>query len=214
MVLIFDVDGTLLDTYMVTFNCVVASFKKVLPGFNLTKDIIVSFFGPPIVQRFEEVSGSKQLALKLYDAYNEHFDLVHDKIVKKFMYSENVLKQLKKMNIKLAVYSNKVKSRIIRGFECVNFMKYFDYILGVDEVIKPKPDPEGIFKVISVFGEDRYIYIGDSITDIICANNANIESIGISLGLYSCEQLKQANASYVVEDFKKLLEVIKCMIVS
>lgn len=57
----------------------------------------------------------------------------------------------------------------------------FDVIITGDDVIKPKPDPEGLLKALSLLKVEssEAIYIGDSDADIIAGLQANVYTIGV-----------------------------------
>ncbi|MGA1862709.1 HAD-IA family hydrolase, partial [Deferribacter thermophilus] len=94
------------------------------------------------------------------------------------IYTNNVTGSLYNQNYNLAVFTNRGHSLhyLLSHFDLDNFFKY--KITSFD-VKKPKPDPEGLFKIINFFKTEpeRVLYIGDTINDLLAAKNAKVNFI-------------------------------------
>ncbi|MFX1324410.1 MAG: HAD family hydrolase [Promethearchaeota archaeon] len=115
-------------------------------------------------------------------------------------------------NLKQAIYTfNKYKHAKI-SLEKVNLLKYFEIIVGRDNVIKPKPHPDHLLEICNNLGvkPNEIIVIGDNYRDIEGALNVGASSIGVHTKLAKVETLQKADEIVNEKDIPlKLIEVIK-----
>jgi phosphoglycolate phosphatase len=208
MVIVFDVDGTVLDTYAHVRASYIEVFKKMLPDFKYTEELLKSFFGPPLPDTFMKIVNDEELTKLLVEEFFRVSRLNVKEYLKVFPKTFETLAQLKRQGYILTVASNKSKKSILEGFEVVGLNGYFDFIIGYDSVQNPKPHPEGI-KIIENHFQDQCILVGDTGYDILTAKNAHIKSVGVTWALTSREELIKAGADYVIDDFEELLEIVK-----
>lgn len=207
--IIFDLDGTLLDTLEDLYLSVNAVMKKF--GFPCrTRDEVRSFIGngvPKLIERAlpsgvsREVYGDVLSDFKNY--YREHCadnTCPYDGII-------DLLTRLKENGYSTAVVSNKadfaVKS-LCDGF----FGGLIDISRGQLDGVPTKPSPESLFAVMDMLGADRYIYVGDSDVDILTAKNAHIPCISVSWGFRSEEFLISHGAENIARTAEELFEEI------
>jgi phosphoglycolate phosphatase-like HAD superfamily hydrolase len=78
--------------------------------------------------------------------------------------------------------------------EDMGIMKYFEVIIGRQEVINPKPHKEPIIKAINSMNVDNNNYnifmIGDTKLDLICANESDVEAVGVLSGYGTKDELE------------------------
>lgn len=93
-------------------------------------------------------------------------------------YIDVILKTLKNRKILTAIFTNRGESLhyLLKHF---NIEVYFDYVVTCNDVIEPKPSPEGLHKIIKFFNIDKTeaLYIGDSIIDKVAAEHINVPFI-------------------------------------
>jgi phosphoglycolate phosphatase-like HAD superfamily hydrolase len=107
---------------------------------------------------------------------------------------------------KLAV----VTSRSSRGawdiLEYFSLDALFETVVGVDEVTKPKPDPEPVISALSQIGVDHEnaFLVGDTVQDMEAAVAAGVAAVGVATGSHPAEDLLTAGAVTVLEEFSQL----------
>ena len=209
MLVIFDVDGTLLDTYKLIEETYIHVFKKYLPDYKYTKEEIKSFFGPALEDTFMWVTHDEEKTSFLVKKYHE-FNLSHHKdYLNIYPHVKETLQELKKRGHKLGVVSNKDREAIELGFNIMKIREYFDMIVGLDEVVNPKPNPEGINKIRSQFPKMETAMVGDTVFDVQTARNAGVTSIACTYALTKKEDFEEIKPDYIIDDFQELLEIIK-----
>lgn len=89
----------------------------------------------------------------------------------------------------------------------------YNKIITTDSVTLPRPNPEGIYKIIkhcNVF-DYNVIKIGDTVADIEEANNASVISVGVTTGAVSIDKFKDHNADFVIKNLLYLPYLINCI---
>lgn len=92
----------------------------------------------------------------------------------------------------------------------MSIYKRFESVRGADTVPKPKPHPDGLIQVCQELNlrPDECVYIGDSPSDAVCADQAGMPSIGVVWGSHGEESLSKAPFSRVVGSMKELRSLL------
>ena len=176
---VFDFDGTLANTLPICFYAFQTVFKE-FDKRELTTNEIKEMFGPSEIGIIMNncSSPNKEDAIEyFYKKYSE----VHKSLVLDNPEILELLKSLKDAEIKLGIFTGKAKRSLDISLKALGMEGLFDVIITGDDVIKPKPDPEGLLKALSLLKVENSeaIYIGDSDADIIAGAQANVYTIGV-----------------------------------
>lgn len=97
-----------------------------------------------------------------------------------------------------------------QGLELFDIKKYFSAVVTLDDTKLHKPHPEPIYMAMEKLGAvpEETVMIGDSIFDIMCAHNANIEVIQVSWGA-ALEHQQQDKPDYTVCDAMEIVDIIR-----
>ncbi|GCF93118.1 phosphohydrolase [Enterococcus florum] len=178
---IFDFDGTIANTLPLYFE----SFRKVLASFNQKEfddQEIESWFGPNelgiLKQRLKDQNDLPKAEKMLYSVYQED----HETLVKTDKNILIMLNRLKKYKKQIAMVTGKCQRTYEYSARALNLEETFQYEITGDDVKNPKPNSEGLEKVIAYFQIDlkRVLYVGDSDMDILAAEHAAIDSVGVT----------------------------------
>ncbi len=179
-VIIFDCDGTILDTYKLIEQVVIKTFKEIMPNYNMTKEEAHTFFGPYLNESFQKYFKTEDEINHAVDVYRKFCEEMTPDYVKAYDGIEPMLKQLKQKNYFITMVSNKVTPAIMQGLKQCKIAKYFDYIVGAEKLKASKPNPDGITQVMEHFQIKKTVLIGDTLIDLKTAENANIDFIGVT----------------------------------
>ncbi len=207
--LLFDLDGTLIDTT----EGVLKSAQNALKRFGIfveTKNLM-NFFGPPLKHSFSVLYGlSDKDADKAIEIYNERYD--------KFGYIEScifpeikqLLTKLKETGYILGVATSKPQDQAVKMLEHHSILNYFDFISGANADGSISKKDEVIKEALRLFGItdnlNKVLMIGDMKYDIIGAKRTGIDSFGIYTGTASKYELENEGANYVAYNFGELSE--------
>lgn len=208
--IIFDLDGTLLDSKELIYRSFIHTFEHFYPEHNLSDAELDSFFGPTLHQTFSKYTTDEEKINEMIAYYREFNIAKHDELVKLFPGVKDTLEYLHKNNYKLGVVSSKKKDLVIHALEYFKIAKYFDVILGGDDVEKPKPDPEGILKAKVIMKVKKAIYVGDSVSDLKAGKAAGIKVCAIAYKKDNgrAYKLQEENPDYFIESMFQLVKKI------
>lgn len=212
--LLFDLDGTLTDPKVGITTCV----QYALASFGIEEpdlDKLDPFIGPPLKDSFMNFYDmSEEQAQAAVDKYRERF---RDTGIFENRLYDGVPKMLRALNDKgmvLAVASSKPTVFVERILEHFRIARYFKVVVG-SELDGTRVNKEEVVEeaLKRLFGDrpvekDKVYMIGDRRFDTEGAKAQGIESVGVTYGYGSMEELKEAKTDYIVcsvEELKRFL---------
>ena len=204
--ILFDLDGTLLDTNRLIHESFVYTLEQY--GFQFSDEEILQFNGPPLVHTFTELNPEK--VNEMVQTYRTHNLARHDDYVTLFPNVKETLAQLKQKGIKTAVVSAKMRPGVDKGLQFTGIEPYFDTIVTIDDVHHPKPHPESLQLAMDRLDskQENTLMIGDNYHDIEAGNRAEVDTVAVSWTHKGIDFLKQYNPTYVIDDMKQLLDIV------
>jgi len=195
---IFDLDGTVLDTLQDLANAVNAALEK--HGFPTHSiENVRIFVGNGVANLImratpegtsDEVRAAVLADFKAY--YREH---IND-CTRPYEGIPALLKALKDAGVKVGINSNKYDAAL-QNLCCIHFDGLYDYAVGESEITPKKPDPAAARRIMEATGAsaDETIYIGDSNVDLNTAKNAGTDSAWVSWGFRRAEEMQGCEIS-------------------
>ncbi len=180
---LFDLDGTLLDTEKIIRHCYKKVFSQNFNKDDLTEDEYISFLGPTLNETFGKYTTDLDLIDKSISDYRLEMSKVHNKeMVKSFKFAKAVVYILKAKGYKLGIVSSKKDSIVVDGLKLMGVYELFDIVVSQDTTKLKKPNPDPINYAIKNLNikKENAIFIGDNATDIKAANSAKIRSVAVA----------------------------------
>ena len=207
MIICFDLDGTLVNTEKWIVKAIQDTLKRY--GLKIRKKDIYRHWGinMRILLKKNFPNLKKEDIITLANEFDEtRKRTIHR--VKPFKNAKKTLILLSKKH-KLGLLSNNSHQMIEDILKTTNINKrLFKVIVGDDEVRKPKPFPNEIYKAERELGGKVKFMIGDTVQDIKTAKAAKVKSIIILQGPKSTlKRLKSAD--FLIKDIKELPGIIK-----
>lgn len=205
---LFDFDGTLMDTN----ELIIQTFEHVLnthfPGKYNRQDIL-PFLGPTLDETFNLIDPKN--AAQMIAEYRVWNIANHDAFAKEFEGVSNTLRQLKEDGYLLAIVSTKKNNMVHKGIDLLEVGNIFDIVIGLDDVLKPKPNPEPILLALERLGVDREeaIMIGDNYHDIVGGQNAGVKTAGVAWTIKGEDFLQKYNPDYMLQQISDLHTILK-----
>ncbi len=210
---IFDLDGTLLDTIEDIANtCNQLLEKRGYPSLPI-KDYKI-YVGKGVknllIKLIEVLKMPEQLLDELMSDYYEIYPIESTKTTKIYPGISEMLETMKKMDIKINVLSNKPHEQVIDLMPKYFSENTFDIIYGKHEGVKAKPDPTLLKKMMKELKvkKSEVLYVGDTKTDMETALNASVASVGVLWGFREETELVQSRASYIITHPKEMIHII------
>ena len=154
-VIIFDLDGVLVDTKMIHYEALNLALEKFKFKKISINDHIKNFDGLPTFKKLEILNKKIGLPKKEFSKINEYKQKITSKILKKKIKKNNKLINLFKFlhrDYKIAVATNAVKSTLNICLNKLELKKYIDYKLSNEDINHPKPNPEIYLRIFLHFG--------------------------------------------------------------
>lgn len=214
--LIFDLDGTLVDSRLdlsASVNAMLRHYGKP----ELPNDVIASYIGngaPMLVRRSLGDPDDEQFvqeALFYFMAYYREHKLDTTYVYDGIMPALDAIRASRNGlgEIKMAVLSNKPVGPTRGIVEELGLIKYFFQVYGGNSFHTKKPDPAGVQALMTEaeVRPEQTVIIGDSEVDMITARNAGIYSVGVTYGL-APHTLEDAPPDILVDHPRELADVL------
>lgn len=206
---IFDWDGTIMDSAMKIASCIQVSAKDVglsVPTIDEAKNIIGLGLHEAMCQLFPNASNAELAAM--VDAYKYHFvtDTKTKTEQKLFDGVAAGLHALEEAGAILAVATGKSRVGLDRVLSLVDLKHHFTVTRCADET-RSKPHPQMLHEILDFTAIDPHkaIMIGDTTYDLDMAANAKMPSLGAGYGVHSSEMLQNARALSVEPSFEHII---------
>ncbi len=210
---IFDLDGTLLDTIGdLARACNFVMWRHGYPQHDVTRyRMLVGNGVSKLIERalpenVRNATLAEKLRPEFIDYYNEHIS----EHTQPYLGIEELLNDLSRQGIMTAVASNKyidgTRKLVKRFFPDISFAA----VLGQRTGIPVKPDPHIVNEIMELTSAtpSATLYIGDSGVDMQTAANAGVESVGVSWGFRSREELVKNKACHIVDTAGEILRFV------
>ena len=207
--LVFDLDGTLVDSRYDLADAVNHAMKK-LGRPRLAYDDLPPLLGSGLGYLLEQAVGTDDAGLvrraKQYfdEYYEQHF-------TDKTQLYPGVMETLQALDAKTkAIYSNKMQYFTSRITEALGLREQMDMVQGAQpEAFALKPDPEGLYRILRKLDTpaDKALMIGDSTHDLEAGRAAGMKTCAVTYGYRPAEVLKKQSPDYIVGRFPDLLSI-------
>lgn len=208
--IIFDLDGTLLDTLDDigdTANAVLAKRKCALHDRGTYRRFIGDGVSKLMERALPEGDRSPESVAIAAEEFAREYDLRWHNKSQPYGGIGELLRDVLARRIKLAVLSNKpqrfTEVCVRRWFGDVPF----DPVFGQREGVARKPDPAGVFEILKSWrlSPEQVWYVGDSSVDMETATRAGVTAIGVTWGFRDREELVRLGATRVIDRPSELL---------
>ncbi len=210
--IIFDLDGTLLDT--IDDLATSSNYALSLHGFPVHPLGAYRYFVGNGVRELlrralPEENRTDEWVETLRKDFVTHYDSHNTVLTKPYEGIPELLKELKSSGIVMAVASNKYHEATCK-LTAHYFGELFAVVLGQREGIPHKPDPTVVRDIIARTGipETDTWYVGDSSVDMMTAAHAGLTSIGVGWGFRPKEELRHYGAHFLVDRAEEITDLL------
>ncbi|ASS67854.1 MULTISPECIES: pyrophosphatase PpaX [unclassified Paenibacillus] len=206
--LLFDLDGTILDTNELIMRSFLHALQGVVPA-DFGREQMIPYMGLTLVDQMKHFSGQEETS-HLISLYREMNMKLHDDLVVPFPHTAEVLERLKAAGFKLGVVTTKIRMSTEKGLRLTGLLDYMDAIVTLDDVDNPKPHPEPVLRAMEMLGAkpEETMMVGDSTVDIQSALEAGAVPVGVAWSLKGEELLRQYGAAHVLQDMRDLYALL------
>ncbi len=205
MIILFDLDGTLIDST----EAILESFHNSFDVYEMqhpSDEAIKALIGHPLDVMYKELGVKEAEVWEYVDTYKEHYRVIS---TQKTELLENALEAVRIASeiAKIGIVTTKTGKYSQVLLEHFGIMDKFEVLIGREHVEKPKPDAEPILKALESFDiqSEEIWMVGDTEMDLLSAQNAGVNSIGVLCGYGTKNSLNK----YTQLVFKDTLEAMK-----
>lgn len=220
-VLLFDFDGTLVNTTPLILKSFRATWEKVF-GFTMDDADYIKTFGTLLhtalkelteqcvaegrIRPVEDLTAKADELLRTYREFNWQW---HDETIEPFDGMDAVVRELKARDYRLGIVSSKLRFGVERGLSLFGMTELFDVIVAADDVTNHKPHPEPLLKALEKFDAmpREAAYIGDSTHDIVAGKAAGLATVAAAWGPFQRHELEALQPDYLLEKPNELLRL-------
>ena len=213
LTILFDLDGTLVDTapdLMGAHNHVMKKFGYPQKSLNDIKHIAGRGAWIMMQRTFRDEIKDENLKKEMVKEFINYYAKNIDKGSKPIKGVVKFLDWAKSKQILMAVCTNKQERLAVDLLKKINLSQYFEYIAGCDTFDFNKPDPRHLTNVIDIIGGDinKSIMIGDSEVDSQSAYNAKIPFILVEEG-YTEKNINEIPHKTLIKDFSNFEKIVE-----
>jgi pyrophosphatase PpaX len=207
--ILFDLDGTLIDSIELILNSARYAFEKLERDAPSDTEWLAGV-GIPLFTMFGRYARDTDDVAVLIAAYREYQLANHDRLTRCYEDVADTVKALKERGHELGIVTSKSEALALRGLAHVGLARYMDTIVGCDGSTRHKPDPEPVQIALTRLGcaPSDAVFVGDSVHDIIAGNAAGVRTIAATWGAFKRSDLESAGPSRYLDNISALLEIV------
>lgn len=213
-IIILDFDGTLGDTQTLIINTMQKTIKHLgLPP--RSREQCKKMIGLPLKQTFTHlISMSDEMGDKCVEVYKKIFEIDNTHgVVPLFPHVLDTLKQLHEKGYTLTIASSRATQSLMEFVQHLNLKPYISLVISCEDVKNPKPQPDMVNKTLAITGHatEEAVVVGDARYDIMMGRNAGCTTIGVTYGNGTKEEMEEAGADYIIDDFADIITHLEGM---
>ncbi len=204
---LFDLDGTLIDTVALILGSFRYATGKVL-GEPLPDEELMRNVGVPLARQMREFAPDK--ADELLHVYREHNASVHDKMIAEYPGTHGVIASLFDRGVPMGVVTSKGAPMARRGLEIFGLDRFFEVVVTADDVPLHKPDPYPLRRAGELIGipAEECLYLGDSPHDACAARAAGSVAVAALWGAFPAGDVLDAGPDFALSSITELPELL------
>ncbi|MBO9617954.1 MAG: HAD family hydrolase [Niabella sp.] len=202
--IIFDLDGTLIDTEATVLNSLKETLKET-HNIDYTLEDLNFALGIPGTTALQQlkIDNIEKVLSVWHLKFKDHFSKV-----RLFPGIKELLFTIKEKKIKIGVLTSKTRLEYIEDFIPFGIGDKIDISLCIDDYKVPKPSAAGMVLYLKQAGikADEALYIGDTLYDYQCARDAGVD---FGLAVWGCKKIEGINAKYFFLSPEEMNTLIK-----
>jgi pyrophosphatase PpaX len=217
---LFDLDGTLIDTTDLIFQSYQHALTSVLDRPATTEELLLGY-GQPLYAAFaaildgRQVEGSAEERLFLVDRlighYREFNVARHDFLAREFSGVRETLAELDQRGYPLGLVTSKTRAIGERGLRLIGVDGFFRTAVYMDDTNRHKPNPDPLWLALDRLGlrdrADQVLYVGDSTHDLQAGRVAGVHTAAALWGPFPPESLHALKPDHALAKIEDLLEL-------
>jgi pyrophosphatase PpaX len=204
---LFDLDGTLIDTTDLILASCRHTFTRHLKAGCPPREALIATFGRSLPESLLETAiaegaeDPRAFAAEMLATYRAHNDEHHDTLIRPFDGVEPMLASLRESGVRLGVVTSKRERSARMGMARYGLGDFFEVGVFHDDTLRHKPDPAPLLAGARRLGvaPGHAMYVGDSVHDVAAGRAAGMRTIAAAWGPFPRADLDAAGPDHVAE---------------
>jgi len=208
--IIFDLDGTLVDSYDALTDAV--NFALDAEGLRrVSSEELREYVGEGVERLLQRCMGRPDIPKRMHGNFEDRYAVVCRKKTRFLDGVEPTIRELTSRGYRMAVCTNKPTRFSVDIVEHLGVARCFDAIVGPDLAGARKPDPAHVLAALrpTETPPDEALFVGDMAIDVLGARAAGIDVAVIPTGSTSIEELRDCRPDYILARFTQILDTIR-----
>ena len=208
LALLFDLDGTLIDSIGLLLDCMEYTFAE--RDRRPTRAQWTAGIGTPLRTQLAEWCDNPGEVDGLVDRYRAHQDLHLEQLTSLYPDVAETLQWVRSEGHATAIVTSKGRGMTDRSLRHVGLHEAFDTIVTYEETQRHKPLPDPVLLALDRLGvaPDRAIFVGDSPHDMLSGQAARVKTAAVLWGPFTREELAVANPTWFLTRMGELPGVV------
>ncbi|MEP6629594.1 MAG: HAD-IA family hydrolase [Lapillicoccus sp.] len=206
-VVVFDLDGTLVDTIGLIVASYQHAFTTVL-GREEDEAMIRSWIGQPLIRGFRAIdAGHADELLSTYLAWNRANT---ERLIRRYAGIDTLLADLTSAGVRVAAATSKLRGPAQEAVRLTGLTAYLDVLVTMEDTDAHKPDPAPLLLAVDRLGTSPgdAVYVGDAVVDVRAARNAGMAAVGVTWGAGTREAVVGSAPDAVADTVDELRAVL------
>lgn len=194
---VFDLDGTLIDTIPLILESHRHATRTVL-GRELPDDLLLSGIGRPLLAQMQVFDPERYQ--ELFDAYRTWNHANTERLLRRFDGIDDVLLRLERAGLRLGIVTSKSRDAVDLAFRIIPAAVTFEAVVTIEDTERHKPEPEPILLALERLGgdPDDAVYVGDAPYDVQAARAAGCAAVAVTWGAAPVDRLERERPDRIV----------------
>jgi pyrophosphatase PpaX len=213
--ILFDLDGTLIDTTHLILCCFDHSWQKVC-GSGHSREALIGTFGMPLREAMRRLlvssngaAADDDMVERLLAEYRTFNLANHDALAVSFKDTQAVLESLRARGYLIGVVTSKSRELALRGLKLCSLDSYVDAAVFLEDTARHKPQPEPVLAALERLNVPaaRAAYVGDSCHDMVAGRAAGVRTVAALWGPFPRAELECERPDFLAESITDLLRI-------
>lgn len=201
--LLFDWDGTIVDSAKLGLSAFERSFAALGVGFD--HEVYRKAYSPNWYSVYEALGLPKDKWQQADELWILHYG---EQVAQPVTGAPETVEELKRKGYRLGVVSSGSQCRVAREMTQLGLERFFETVICNEQMVEKKPHPEGLQTALRDLGcaSQATAYVGDSPEDIEMGKRANMFTVGVRSDYPTSWKLKSHNPDIFIESLSELLQ--------
>jgi HAD superfamily hydrolase (TIGR01509 family) len=209
--ILWDLDGTLVDGAAAIHDAFEHALRATdMPPVERAK--VAGMIGVPLRLMFRELCQVNDAdAALLVRAYRARFEEMAPKLVRAAPGAMDALDHFSAVPHAIVTTKAVEPARVV--LRALGVEARFAAVIGVDTVLRPKPDPEGVRVALARLGvgASRAVFVGDTVMDVVAGRSAGVRTVAVANGHGDPGELEAASPDAIVPDLTRLPQAVRAL---